>query len=211
MALFEKNVKGDFDATMIDLPNKKYQVIYADPPYHYESGAKYYPHEKKGTRYRTIDEYHYPTMKTEEIKKIPISIITDSNCALFLWCPCSHLPEALEIMTAWGFEYRTIAFIWIKKTETGKDWKNISRWTMKSAEVCLLGIIGKPPRTDTVVFQIIRSKVIAHSKKPDETRIRIEQLCGKVPRIELFARQRHDGWDAWGNELSDTIQQRIIA
>ena len=96
----------------------------------------------------------------------------------------------------------------IKKTKSGAQVRNLAPWTWKNCEICLLGIKGSP-KVKASIDQLIIAKREKHSKKPDATRIRIEKLFGDVSRIELFARQRHEGWDSWGNQLSNTIQTRI--
>ena len=120
-----------------------------------------------------------------------------------MWVTDSHIDEALEIYKSWGFAYKTIAFNWIKTTAKGNYYKNVAPWTMKSSEICLLGTKGA--MTKYKKQNNIESLVIAersnHSKKPKEVRNRIELLFGDLPKIELFAREKTDGWDVWGNEV----------
>lgn len=192
----------------MEFPNKKYQVIYADPPWQFSSKQSVISNGK--INFKSL-ENQYPSMSTKEIKELPIKTITDEKCALFLWTTDAHLKEAIAIIESWGFEYRTIAFVWVKRERTWSICKNPAPWINKNCEICLLGIKGSPTRKDPKIYQLIDAKRSKHSKKPDATRIRIEKLFGDVPRIELFARQQHQGWDAWGNQLSDTIQQKITA
>ena len=178
---------------MIPFPDKKYQIIYADPPWKYNNKAN-----KKG---RTV-ETHYPTMNTETIKNIQVCAISDNNCILFIWVTFPKLQEGLDVIQAWGFEYKTIAFTWVKKNKIANSWFwGMGKWTRSNAELCLLATKGKPKRISAGVSSIIDNKIQAHSQKPDEARDRIVQLCGDLPRIELFARQQTPGWDAWGNEV----------
>ena len=170
---------------------KKYQVIYADPPWFYRnrhiSGAA---------------ENHYPTMHIDELKALPVGQLADDNCALFLWITCPLLQEAWDIMESWGFTYKTVAFTWVKVTAAGdRLHMGMGWWTRSNIEMCLLATKGHPKRENSRVHQVIISGLEAHSKKPDEARRRIEVLMGDVPRVELFARQRSPGWDVWGYEV----------
>lgn len=177
---------------------KKYQVIYADPPW------RYYVYSKKGLGRSA--ESHYPTMSIDEIKMLPINDIADNNCLLFLWVTFPTLLQAFEVIHAWGFQYKTVAFVWIKQNKKSDSlfW-GMGYWTRANAEMCLLATKGKPKRMSKSVHQVIISHIEEHSKKPDEIRERIIQLAGNVPRIELFARQKTDGWDTWGNEVVNDI------
>lgn len=181
--------------------NKKYNIIYADPPWQNTLGSK---HGKKNNA-------HYPYMTLQEIINLPIQEITDNNCALFLWVTFPELKDGLVVMEEWGFKYKTCAFVWVKSNKRNTDptvfdpFLGLGGWSRSNAEICLLGFKGKLTRKSAKVRQIIYSPIEAHSKKPDETRDRIIQLCGDLPRVELFARQKTDGWDAWGNEVNSDI------
>jgi len=181
----------------------KYNIIYADPPWNFSSKElqKY-----DGKRFTSIDK-HYPTQRKDYIKELPVKDITDDDCALFLWTTDAHIKEAIETMEAWGFKYITIAFIWEKETSTGKTAANLGSWTMKNYEICLLGIKGKMLKYKKVnnIYQKVKAQRTKHSKKPEEVRQRIEMLFGDLPKIELFARQKVDGWDVWGNEVESDI------
>ena len=185
---------------MIPLPNKKYNIIYADPPWHY--GSKSAGNNTTSSQIKPLSE-HYNTMTLEELKKLPIKEISEEDAVCFMWVTDSHIDEALEIYKEWGFKYKTIAFNWIKTTAKGNYYKNVAPWTMKSSEICLLGTKGA--MTKYKKQNNIESLVIAersnHSKKPKEVRNRIELLFGDLPKIELFAREKTDGWDVWGNEV----------
>lgn len=174
---------------------KKYSVIYADPPWFYHCGGL-----TRGP------ERHYPTMKLEDIQALPVTELAADDCALFLWATLPQLKEALSVIEAWGFKYKTTAFVWIKlnRKDSGIFW-GLGYWTRSNAEICLLAMKGKPKRMATNIHQVIISHVEEHSKKPDEARRRIEALMGDVPRIELFARQSPPGWDVWGYEVNCDI------
>lgn len=151
---------------------------------------------------------HYAVMDYKEIAKLPIQIIADEDCVLFLWTTFPKIKEGLYVMSEWGFEYKTLGFSWIKTNkENGNPFFGIGYYTKSNCEVCLLGTRGKPrkPITDTISSVVISPRE-KHSKKPEEVRRRIEQLYGNVQKIELFARQKTPGWDVWGNEVESDIE-----
>lgn len=151
-------------------------------------------------------ESHYPTMRLEDIQNLPINSIADKDCALFMWTTIPLLKDSFSVLESWGFEYKTVAFVWIKQNKKSDSlfW-GLGYWTRANAELCILATKGHPKRKSAKVHQVIMSKIEEHSKKPDETRSRIVELMGDLPRIELFARQKADGWDAWGNEIDCDI------
>ena len=176
---------------------KKYSIIYADPPWAYRT------YSKKG-RGRSA-ESHYPTMCIEDIKALPVGELAAKDCTLFLWITFPCLCEALEVLTAWGFSYKTVAFVWVKQNRKNDDlFTGMGYWTRANAEICILATKGHPKRVDAGVRQVILSHIEEHSKKPDEARERIVRLMGDLPRVELFARQSPAGWDVWGNEVECT-------
>jgi len=189
---------------------KKYQVIYADPAWQYGSkelyGDKTKGSKKRENRFRTIERI-YTTMAIPQIKELKVKEITDKNCACFMWVTDSHLKEGIEVMEAWGFKYKTIAFVWLKKTSTGKTVLNFAPHTLKSTEICLLGIKGsmKDFKKSNNVRQLIEAERTEHSKKPNEARLRIKELYPNAEMIELFAREVTDGWDVWGNEVESSV------
>ena len=197
---------------------KKYNIIYADPPWHFSAGIRSSKKDKNGkylyyTPSTTIGA-KYQTLKPDQIKALPVATIAADDCVLFLWTTDSHLPVALEVMNAWGFEYRTVAFIWNKKEKSGKQVCYYGKWTMKGSEICLLGTKGKPHgfiKSHKVrqLVEAIRDRT-KHSGKPDEVRNRIIELMGDLPRIELFAREAAEGWDAIGFDIDGrSIEQAI--
>lgn len=176
---------------------KKYNVIYADPPWSYKVWSK------KGAGRSA--ESHYPTMSIEAIKALPVSRLAARDCALFLWITFPMLREGWGVMDAWGFTFKTVAFVWVKQCRKSDSiFTGMGYWTRANAEICLLATRGHPKRAARDVKQVILSHIEEHSKKPDEARRRIEALMGDVPRIELFARQVTPGWDVWGNEVECT-------
>lgn len=177
---------------------KKYGIIYADPPWHYRV------YSKKGAGRSA--ESHYPTMTIEEIQALPVSELADKDCALFMWITFPLLKESLSVLSAWGFKFKTIAFVWIKQNRKSDSlfW-GMGYWTRANVEFCVLATKGKPKRMAKNVHQVIVSHIEEHSKKPDEARRRIVRLMGDLPRIELFARQKTAGWDVWGNEVESDI------
>ena len=178
---------------------QRYQIIYADPPWEYkESGGI------KSSR--GMAKQHYKTMSLQEICQLPVPNIVSETAILFMWATFPRMAEALEVIKSWGFAYKTAAFVWVKKNKKSDSlfW-GMGAYTRANAEVCLLGVKKKTKAKQIVrqhnIHQIITSPIERHSKKPDETRKRIVELCGDVPRIELFARQSMPGWDCWGDEI----------
>ncbi len=181
---------------MIPFPEKQYSVIYADPPWAYNQGG------------RGAAKNHYHTMTTEEICAMPVKALqAGGGTALFMWATFPTIGAAIRVMEAWGFTYKTAAFVWVKKTRSGGNFWGMGAYTRANAEICLLGITEDFKAGEMVqahnVHQIVEAPFEGHSKKPDEVRRRIVQLLGDVPRIELFARERAAGWDAWGDEITE--------
>ena len=191
------------------LPNLGgYNIVYADPPWRY-NGALY---DRGGA------ENHYVTMTTEDIANMPIKNITADNCVLFMWATFPKLQDAFVVMRGWGFDYKTCAFVWVKTNrrvnvrqysflpqEQFDSFMGMGKWTRANAEICLLGVRGKIERKNAGIHQIIYAPIEKHSKKPDIVRKKIIELVGDMPKVELFARQNRDGWDAFGNECETSI------
>ena len=136
-----------------------------------------------------------------KLKALPVAGWCAPDCRMFLWTTDAHLPQALELGAAWGFADSTVAFVWAKQTKTGNTWAFAGgKATRKGAELCLLFLRGKLNRRSASVRQLIVAPVREHSRKPDETYARIEQLVDG-PYLELWARQRWPGWDCWGDEV----------
>jgi N6-adenosine-specific RNA methylase IME4 len=190
---------------MIPFPDKKYQIIYADPPWHYRD-KRTNPLTDRPPKYGGIV---YPVMKTEDICSLPVKDIADSNCMLFIWATFPILKKSFKVIESWGFQYKTVAFTWIKTNRncrkifiTEKDiFFGIGYYTKSNCEVCLLAVKGKPIKVSNKVSSVVLSPLTSHSTKPPEVREKILELCGNLARIELFARQKTEGWDVWGNEV----------
>lgn len=193
---------------VIDIYNtdKKYNIIYADPPWTYKD-------KRKGKKISGGATNHYKTMNIRDIEKMGniIEKISDKDCMLFMWATFPNLIEALKTIKAWGFTYKTLGFSWVKTNKKdGKPFFGIGYYTKSNCEVCLLATKGKPSnlKISNYVSSCIISERREHSRKPDEARQRIEQLVGQVPKIELFARQEVEGWDCWGNEVNKNEMYR---
>lgn len=178
---------------------KKYQIIYADPPWHYRNYAD-------DTASRWVGN-QYPVMSVEDICRLPITSIASEDCCLFLWTTAPCLQEAIKVVEAWGFTYKTKAFCWVKMNKSGMGiFTGMGYWTRSNSEDCWLVTRGHPKRIDASISQIVMSPVQGHSHKPAIVRDLIVQLMGDLPRIELFARQKVEGWDCWGNEVESDIE-----
>jgi len=172
----------------------KYQIIYADPPWKYGGSG--------GSKWSPAKEY-YPVLSFDELKKLPIEKLADDNCLLFLWVVAPELKKCIEVGESWGFKYITMGFVWYKERA------NVGNYTMSQCEFCLIFKKGKIP-ADRVrnpgTKSFFSQKIGKHSEKPDEFRKRIKQMYPKSKCIELFARQKVDGWDSWGNEVPNDIE-----
>lgn len=178
---------------------KKYGIIYADPPWNFRV------YSAKGAGRSA--ERHYPTMSIDDIRALPVDKLAAKDCTLFLWITFPTMQEALSVVEAWGFTYKTVAFVWVKqnKKSPGLFW-GMGYWTRANVELCLLATRGHPKRQCAGVHQVISAPVEEHSKKPYIVRDKIITLMGDLPRVELFARQTTPGWDVWGNEVDSTIK-----
>ena len=180
---------------------KKYQIIYADPPWNF--GNRMYS-SNKNDHHRAITRA-YPVIKTIDICDLPVSKITADNAVCFMWVADAFMPDALQVMNAWGFKYKTVAFIWQKKEKSGVQTCYMGQWTMKNCEQILLGTKGSmtqflQSRKVRQLQESARERTI-HSYKPPLFRKLITEMFGNLPRLELFARQKVEGWDCWGNEV----------
>jgi N6-adenosine-specific RNA methylase IME4 len=173
---------------------KRFSVIYADPPWEFKV------YSGKGKQ-RSADR-HYDTAGLDDIASLPIEALAAPDCALFLWAVMPELPGAIDVLRAWGFEYKTVGFTWAKQNRSGEGWfTGMGYWTRANAELCLLATRGSPQRLAMDVQQLIVAPVREHSRKPDEAPPRIERLLAG-PYLELFARAERPGWTTWGNEIA---------
>ena len=190
---------------------KKYKIIYADPAWNYNSRMAL----GKGAAKSSAEDY-YNVMSIEDIMALPIKEISAKDCILFIWVTMPKLNEVFKVINAWGFEYKTCGFVWVKRNKVFSDERNKNRngiddfmgqgrWVRQNAELCLIATKGKPKRISAKVRQIIYQPIQEHSKKPNEVRERIVELIGDLPRIELFSRQETEGWDIWGNEVESSV------
>ena len=182
---------------------KKYQIIYADPPWQFKNYSDKWHKDRKESRWVAN---HYDIQTTQDICDMPIGSIADEDSVLFLWVTFPRLPDALDVIKSWEFTYKTNAFTWVKKNKIADSlfW-GMGFWTRANSEICLLATKGKPKRVDKGVHSVVEKPIEKHSKKPDEVRNRIVTLMGNLPRIELFAREKTEGWDVWGNEVESDI------
>jgi len=184
--------------------DKKYKIIYADPPWNYcVTGNKIPQRAKSGQS--------YVPMRMIDLYSLDISKFAEKDCTLFMWATAPLLPEALYLLKCWKFEYKTVAFTWIKKNKqnTNSNFWGMGSWTRSNPEFCLLAVKGNPKSNSHSVHSVFESPIEEHSKKPNKIRNLIVELCGNVPRIELFARQKVEGWDAWGNEVPNEEQKEL--
>jgi N6-adenosine-specific RNA methylase IME4 len=183
-----------------ELPRSHYGAILADPPWRFQ------PWSDKGKD--RAPEQHYPTLDMVGLARLPIDALAADDCALFLWVTWPLLNDAMFVIGTWGFTYKTAAFVWTKAharqlelfRDDITDQMGLGYWTRANSEACLLATRGKPKRIDKGVRQAIIEPRREHSRKPDCVHGRIERLVAG-PYLELFARARRVGWDAWGNEV----------
>lgn len=181
----------------MEFPNKQYKCILADPPWQYDNKCT-------GGSYTSGSAAKYNVMSLDDIKNLPISNISMKDSCLFLWATTPLLPEAFEVMKSWGFKYKTSIY-WHKIMSLG-----LGYWFRGQVEICLFGIKGNIKAFRCQKPNFIQSKVMKHSKKPYELYNIIEGIENLNPKIELFARERREGWDSWGNELSNDYLKVFI-
>jgi len=195
----------------MDRTDKKYCIIYADPPWEYRVWSK------KGEGRSAAS--HYSTQAIAHLKNLPVAKICAANCVLLMWATAPCLKEAFELGEAWGFTYKTVAFVWVKTNKNNQTlFTGLGYYTRANAEMVLLFTKGKPlKRKHKNVKQVLISKIGEHSVKPPEIRERIVLLFGDLPRVELFARSRqgffpdyeYEGWDVFGNEVNNSINSML--
>jgi len=177
---------------------KKYNIIYADCPWTYNDKANA---GKRGASHK------YPTQSEDWLKSLPVKDIAADDCVLFMWVTMPKLPDVFEVIKAWGFEYKTCAFTWVKKNKLKNSYfMGMGNWTRSNPELCLLATKGKPKRLSASVLSIIDSPIQSHSEKPSVTRDKIVELMGDLPRVELFSRHKVEKWDSWGNQVENDLE-----
>jgi N6-adenosine-specific RNA methylase IME4 len=177
----------------------KYSIIYCDPPWDYKGQKQ---HNGKGGKDTGGAIKHYGTVKVKDLKKLNVHTICEDDCLIFMWTSSPHLDQAIDLMKGWGFKYATIAFVWDKQKV------NPGFYTMSQCEICLVGKRGKipQPRGARNVRQFISEMRGKHSAKPTEVRDRITEMFPTQKKIELFARNKTEGWDFWGNEVDCDVK-----
>ena len=191
---------------------EKAQALYLDPAWKFRVWDK-------DTGSGRSAESHYRTMATEDMAKLPVPDLLARNCAVFMWSTYTHLPDALLLGKAWGLEYKTVAFTWVKTNKRAEwhwNWTNASTWfmgmgywTRANPEVCLLFTKGSPKRKAKNVRNLIVAPIGRHSAKPVEIYERIEALVDG-PYLEMFCRTPREGWSAWGNEIDSTPEVKAV-
>lgn len=188
----------------------KPQVLAADPAWQYDDANA---NGERGASFK------YGVMTTDEICRLDVGAVCAPDCTLFLWAVPPMLPDAFRVGEAWGFEYKTVGFTWVKTNRDGTPFTGLGHYTRGNPELCLLFRRGKTlQRADRGVRQLVEAPVHPadleawatevvyaqrreHSRKPDEVMTRVERLYPDVPKLEMFARQRRDGWMSWGNQV----------
>lgn len=190
------------DLNVLAASGKKFGAILADPPWQF----KVYSGKGKS---RSADR-RYDTSPLEAIQDLPVEQLAADDCALFLWCVSPELPGALEVIKSWGFTYKTVGFAWVKQTkgDNGLHW-GMGYWTRANLELCLFATRGAPKRINKDVHQVIQCPVMEHSRKPEETHVRIERLV-PGPYLELYGRRPMRGWTVWGNQIERNLLTREI-
>lgn len=169
----------------------KYSAIMADVPWPYKT------YSDKGNGRGAIQ--HYSTMSLKDIARLPVAEMAADDCALFFWAVDPLLPQAFEIIDAWGFTYKTVAFCWVKTNKGGGIFSGLGYWTRANQELCLLATRGRPKRLSASISRVIMAPRREHSRKPDAAYERVGQLVSG-PYLDLFSRETREGWSAWGNE-----------
>jgi N6-adenosine-specific RNA methylase IME4 len=192
-----------------DLPRNHFKAILADPPWRFETWNKATAVKRRGSGTNVCAAVHYSTMTIEDICALPVADIAATDCCLFLWISWPMLPDALRLIKAWGFKFKTCAFDWMKahngQIEMFRDdadaLMGMGYWTRANSEPCLLATRGNPKRLDAGVRMGIIEPRREHSRKPDCVHGRIERLVSG-PYLELFARQSRPNWTVWGNQTT---------
>lgn len=191
---------------MIPFPKKKYQIIYADPPWSYnDKRTKPGPKGNKAGGARN----HYETISLEDIKALPVESIAEDDCMLFMWATWPLMPIWNDVITSWGFKYKTLGWEWVKTTKGGKPRIGAGAYTRSNCEPLLIGVRGKAASLvgNHGIVNVVLAERTVHSAKPSIFRHLITELVGDRTRIELFARRSAPGWDVWGDQAESPKEQ----
>lgn len=196
-----------------DLRPGTYGALLVDPPWHFQSWTNGRWSGHKDPIFTPAKAPDYATMSIDQLAAMPVAELAAPDCAIFMWGIWVMLPEALKLIEAWGFAYKTCAFNWIKADITQPDLfkeqyegqLGLGYWVRQNTEYCLLATRGSPKRLHADVRQGIIARRREHSRKPEGVHARIERLVAG-PYVELFARQRRPGWDSWGNEADKFVE-----
>ena len=185
-----------------------YGIIYADPPWHYNNAIDKLLNKSlaKTSTPTAALQPKYPTMQVKDIAALDVKSHLAEDAACFMWTTDPFLPDAIEIMKAWGFTYKNIGFVWAKTTNKGNFKALVAPWTNKGVEVCLFGTKGAMTKHlgSNSIKQLVIAERTSHSTKPEEVAHRIDQMFPTLKKIELFARRHRPGWDVWGNDPAIT-------
>lgn len=190
---------------IVDIYNleKKYEVIYADPPWEYKQKQMNFQNYDKGKKYSNHVTEHYNTMSIKELKEMSDvikKITNEKSCLLFMWVTSPNLDVAIEVGKSWGFDYKTVAFVWDKQRT------NYGFYTLSQIEMCLVFKKGKiPKKAINNIKQFHSEHVGKHSEKPVEIIKRISSMFPQQNKIELFARKTYKNWDCWGNQINEMV------
>lgn len=201
--------KNNLPSLYPDLPEEKYDIIYADPTWDYGGKMQFDKSSRMDINknwekdiFISAANFKYPTLKTKEMVKIPIQEIAKDDCLLFMWVTNPHLEQGIELGKAWGFEYKTVAFVWDKMNH------NPGQYTLSYCELCLVFKRGRipSPRGARNIKQLVRVPRGRHSEKPIEVLHNIEKMFPTQKKIELFARHKPNGWDVWGLDVREEYE-----
>jgi N6-adenosine-specific RNA methylase IME4 len=204
-----RTVVNDLPEFYPELPDEKFDIIYADPPWDYGGKVQFDKSSKKDENtdwnrniFLSAANFKYPTVKTKDLMRIPIKNICSDNCLLFMWVTNPHLEQGIKLGEAWGFKYKTVGFVWDKMNHNpGQD-------TLSNCELCLIFKKGKipTPRGARNIQQLVRVARTKHSAKPEEIRTNIEKMFPTQKKIELFARTKPEGWTVWGLDVREVYE-----
>lgn len=185
---------------MIETAGEKFGVIYCDPPWYYNN-RKTGGERLNKTKFGGGAMKHYGLMKDKDLISMSpfVQELTAENCACFMWATMPRLDFGIQLLTSWGFKYKTVAFCWVKTTSKGFKF-GCGYYTASNAEIVLLGIKGKMCPEKRLIQSVIAEPTREHSRKPDAVRGRIEQMFPSEKKIELFARTKATGWEVFGNQ-----------